>query len=337
MQHYRELLMQFGLENFNLHCDLEIQCMKHKCHSISYDYIEKCYNYTNNADVTHKYWYNRSITKGGYNDIKECSHEDKLIALRSPGEFTNRFDSFIENIKTIFLYCYAKAFIPVKIFPELYSFSYNKITKKYYLAMEYIPISFNKYIVNLHYCFINECIQKIFDIYTIFDHHSLRFRHGDLTTNNIMIQNGVPLLIDFGMSSFFLFDKYFDSADCCNYGKQGLNLLHDVIILYHSLSFSGINLIKIMPMPMSTERRFIRYLLRLPEPYFSGRTLHYFIRIFAGKLLDSKDGSVVGINKKLDRDILIKINDTLYFTKKESLNLLLPTAQKIFDLITKIK
>ena len=88
---------------------------------------------------------------------------------------------------------------------------------------------------------------------------------------------------------------------------------------------------------MPTERRFIRYLLRLPEPYFSGRTLHYFIRIFAGKLLDSKDGSVVGINKKLDRDILIKINDTLYFTKKESLNLLLPTSQKIFDLITKIK
>jgi serine/threonine protein kinase len=314
-------MAQFGLENFNIHGNWEAQNILFKGPTISYDFKTMKYRVNISPGVIHEYCYNRVISKGGYNDIKECSYDDKLIALRSPGEFTNRYDSFIENIKTIILYCYAKAFIPVKIFPELYSFSYNKITRKYYLAMEYIPITFNRYIKHLHPCFINELLHKIFDIYVIFDKHGFRFRHGDLTCNNVLVQNGEPILIDFGMSSFYMFGVFFESVDTYNYAKQGANLLHDTIILYHSMAFSSINLYKIMP--------YCNDILGIPGIFFSGKTLHYFIRIFSG------NNDLIEICKKLDYDRLVDINDTLYFRKKTSLNLQSDQTRKIFALITK--
>ena len=331
MQYYKELLAKFGLENFDISGDWRVQYSSYFYKDIIiYDSLKKTYVVNNNLE----YKFNRFISKGGYNDIKECGYNSNIYALRSPSEFTCKFDSFAENVKTIFLYCYAKAFITIKIFPDIYFFCYNKITRKYYLIMEHIPITFRQYIYTLHYSFINDILQKIINIYAIFDKHSLWFRHGDLTTNNIMIHNGAPIFIDFGMSSFSLFGKYYNNSESYNYKHQGINLLHDMIILYNSLSFSQINLTRLLPRDSS-------FILSIPQIYFSGKTIHYFIRMFdSGNYTNDRQKRldyIVNINKQLDYNALLSINNRLYFIKEGSLNLTNNETQRIFNIITNKK
>ena len=178
----------------------------------------------------------RLSERSGYNFIDLCMHEGKYFIIRSTKNegIEYQLDSFIENIKTIYLYSWQKHNYPdFKIFPELYAFGYSN--KKYYLIMEYIS---DKYSI--------EMLPKLTEI---MQHLSqIKFRHGDLTHNNILIQNDSPIIIDFGFSSFCINDIWFGCSkaeNVLNYEYKypairtktinSYNIIHDLIILMYSL------------------------------------------------------------------------------------------------------
>ena len=309
------LLQKFGLDNFDIYGNWKRQCIKWKQNLITYDHSSQCYTYIDKY-ITHNYHFVSILKQGGYNDIKLCRYNSKAVIIRSTKEGACRLSSFIENVKTIFLYCwYTYNFPDNKIFPDIYTFSYNIITDKYYLVMEYIPETLYNYIID-NKTKKTEIITKI--IKTLHQLSIIKFRHGDFTYSNILVQNNQPIYIDFGFSSFIINDKWFDcETNVINYSQRYIesnikgyiyNQLHDLILLFHSLSFANIWIPNIV----------------LPDMILSGRIFHYFIRIFSNKL--------TAMNKDLLYEDKLAINYSLYFDEPGCLDLY--KHAKIFAIIS---
>jgi len=72
----------------------------------------------------------------------------------------------------------------------------------------------------------------------------LKFKHGDFKCNNLVVsKNGVPLIIDFGLSRFTLTDagKSIEFISCepgtdKYYRRNGYNIIHDMLQLIASLN-----------------------------------------------------------------------------------------------------
>ena len=262
----------FGLEYFDLNGDWYSQFLhlitnksklpniKRQSNKFKYKFIKKTHvsfvkYFTITTDHTH----------GSYNDIIKCKDDitsEKIIMrisrIDEPDDemyINDLYTSFLDNLKYIVLYIYCKCYIKTKIMPELYLFGYNYKNKKFYMIMEEIEYSLEKYI-NYNFesdiSLINIKLCNIFKLLELLNDSGLKFKHSDLKYNNILIDKlDNPLLIDFGLSSFVLPNSKIifepdniDKKIILNYHYKypeldslildKLNITHDMILLISS-------------------------------------------------------------------------------------------------------
>ena len=266
-------LKYFGLFNFDIKKDWRKQydlLINTKNMLPNMTFKNNTYDYTETTDtiIYSKYFkYIANHARGTYNNIIKCEDGlDNIIIFRismnhyeedDPDFYNEQYELFIENLKTIVLYIYSKCYLPIKIMPDIYGFAYDYTNKQYYLMMEYIENTLNDYIIRKikNIDIINSMICKIYKILELLNEFGLKFKHGDLKSNNVLINSDDnPLLIDFGFTSFVIpksticIEKIqINSYYLLNYHDKypeidpiisnKLNSVHDLILLIHSMQY----------------------------------------------------------------------------------------------------
>ena len=277
------LLDSFGLAGINFNNNWIRASYNKIANTMTYE--KEKYRYTFYDVITNTkscYLYIKKIaTNSGYNNIELCEYEGKKIIIRSTKkkDIESLLDSFAENIKTIYLYCWQKHNYPeFKIFPDIYAFGYNIHERKYYLVQEYISDIYT-----------NDLTIKLPYIYEHLD--QIKFRHGDLTKFNILMQEGNPILIDFGFSSFCINDIWFICDDILNYHYKYpdiltcqnniYNYMHDLVLLINSIQLQKEELPGIM----------------ILDNFIPGNIIQSFIKLFSDIIIDDiKTGHINLIN-----------------------------------------
>jgi hypothetical protein len=212
--------------------------------------------------------FKKTLSRGMYNktDIYvDQTNNNKEYILRSSIKNTieDQFKSFYENLKHFILYIIIRKRLGnIKFIPQPYHFglqinaTLGGVTL--YMIMEKGELSLDKYLVKPTLPTLTpEDIKKIiFSIYcNLYELSSLTIREGDISTllkfkhndfkcNNLVVsKNGVPLIIDFGLSRFTLTDadKSIEFISCepgidKYYKSNGYNIIHDMLQLIASLN-----------------------------------------------------------------------------------------------------
>ena len=303
----QKYLKYFGLENFDLNSNWRDQFIKIintpnmvpiiNFNNNLYEYI---YINKENECLTKKFIKKKHIYSSSYNNIIKC--EDVLtsqdVVIRISQEDNNKEDlymSFLDNLKNIVLYIYSKCYMETKIMPEIFAFGFNYKNNTFCLIMEHINYQFKDFI-NLHFTIniskINHMICNIFKLLECLNYHGLKFRHGDLKFNNILVEpTGEPLLIDFGLSSFILpnssvifnpvkidsnviIDYHYKYPELDTFISDKLNMTHDIILLIMSCYYIiAITTEKELQMLMNTNLTDVKCIV-------DGRELYKYMRSF---------------------------------------------------------
>jgi serine/threonine protein kinase len=199
---------------------------------------------------------NDLLTKGHWNKIQlyrdntgkeyifRCAIKKKELQCETEDEYL--FRSFYENLKHMVLYYilkYHNLDKQYKVIPEIYYFGIYCDTstneKTFITVMEKGEQTLGDYFMTkpLDY---NEMCKKLLMVYKtleLFNNLGLNFKHGDLKYNNILINDNVPVLIDFGNSHLQLDDLILEPSNnfSAHYNNPKLNITHDMMQLLSSL------------------------------------------------------------------------------------------------------
>jgi len=183
-------------------------------------------------------------------------------------EFTKDiFNNVYSNLKHIILYLLIRINkIRVKFIPEPYFFVLNKdISLGYYDFFMIMEIGIGgtledeiKSIVDINIDMAEgACKQFIFSIYyDLYLLEFIKFKHGDLKTDNVIVtEDGNPLIIDFDYSEFTVESLKFKSiasGEYSYYEEPYFNQVHDIMQLIVSLNYINDEEMKIDPYKIFT-------------------------------------------------------------------------------------
>jgi serine/threonine protein kinase len=193
------------------------------------------------------------IGSGTFNVIRSCTSDGKKYIFRYSiiNNEVSEFESFYENIKHLILYIYVRKVLGnIKFIPQPYYFGLDYKTNKVIFIMEQAEIDLYEYLrrdeVSVEQA--NNILFKLYyALYRINTSKQIIFRHGDFKVNNIMLTNNksVPLIIDFGMSTFELTNEsgtkieyvYYNDYTTKIYKTQPLlNVQHDMMHLLYTVN-----------------------------------------------------------------------------------------------------
>jgi len=224
----------------------------------NFKYIPESYDFeVFTGSENKKYKFLSFLSEGSFNQVHIYLDEDSQetvivrnsvgLSIRDPKNIEKLFKTFYENLKHIILYILIRHSIGnCKFIPKPFYFISNNYNDyfEFIMIMEKGEYTLQDYIED-NYTNMDLIRKQFYSIYKdLYQLEFIKFRHGDMKINNIVISKKLnPLIIDFGFSQFIIDGIKFENLDDISvannpfYTEPYYNQVQDIIQLITSVNF----------------------------------------------------------------------------------------------------